>query len=1033
MLNDFSPEASFVNRWAVVSSRPDLGYGQLVRKNPGGGVVVRYVDVPGIHEVKYVADFAEVSFPSLARGTRVWLRGRHHGWVPAEVIGPHGKGHYKIRPSETMQEVPVPETSLVVRWARPLADPLSAISAGMTESPRSYEARAPFVDEMTRQRRYSKGFSGVISAPVALYHHQLDTIARVMADPVMRYLLADEVGLGKSIEAGLIVRQVLVDEPDARVVVSTPSTLVDQWSDELRSRLLLGEAMQRGQLRVLDHDALAREREFDVDYLVVDEAPRILDVVERNPQVQRLFQEARGVLALSATPMRGDPRTLRRLLCLVDHQAFADMSDEAFAERLNMRERDAADLELLRARRTSLDRRHAILAAVQQKHPSDDQLAELINACSDVDDPLSPRWSDVATYVRETYRISRRMIRHRRGGELTALYPVAGRRVEYVEINEPLRSTIDAFLEELPEQVTGPLAVSDYANLVEHGLAGPESLGAYLDEVLEDGHGDGREGFDQQRPLLKAMRARLRLAHGQVRLRVALAQARVRIGQGKKVVVVAMQTDVARRFLDMAKAELGSASCRAHFDLDDQNDRDQAVWDFLAPEGASLLVADASLEEGRNLQEAHTLVNLDLPLDPNRLEQRIGRLDRYSVHDSPAEIVVFVEPESPWVACHVRVLHEGVGIFTGSVATMQMKIGQFHQEVRENLLTSGLSALDVPIEKLQQELAHERAEIDLLEEIESFTSMSDFDNAGFDDLLRGDEQVSPLEAAITALTRSRFGIELQIDSLSEGRVRFRANPVVAGVTRACRDELARVAAVYPRSFGRAEAVVHGGTGPLRLGDPLVEMLRETLESDPRGRAFAIARPSDDVEVPSLWVLTDYLIEYDDGPLDDLPSKVRRRLRRRGDAHFPPLVVGVWCDHAGPADEGRLVQLERPFDDATDTVLRGNVWKVVLEELPDWVQLCKASSEVADSIVRTHPDVQAARESALTSVELEREERLTVLRARARRLPSATERLVAQQELKIEADISDALLRGVGSPRVSRRAMGAVVLWPAHRY
>jgi len=41
--------------------------------------------------------------------------------------------------------------------------------------------------------------------------------------------------------------------------------------------------------------------------------------------------------------------------------------------------------------------------------------------------------------------------------------------------------------------------------------------------------------------------------------------------------------------------------------------------------------------------------------------------------------------------------------------------------------------------------------------------------------------------------------------------------------------------------------------------------------------------------------------------------------------------------------------------------------------------------------------------------------------------------VAQQELMIEADISDALLRGVGSPRVSRRAMGAVVLWPAHRY
>ena len=54
------------------------------------------------------------------------------------------------------------------------------------------------------------------------FQHQLDVLSRVTGDPVMRFLLADEVGLGKTIEAGLVMRQLLLDDPHASIVVLVP-------------------------------------------------------------------------------------------------------------------------------------------------------------------------------------------------------------------------------------------------------------------------------------------------------------------------------------------------------------------------------------------------------------------------------------------------------------------------------------------------------------------------------------------------------------------------------------------------------------------------------------------------------------------------------------------------------------------------------------------------------------------------------------------------------------------------------------------
>ena len=102
-------------------------------------------------------------------------------------------------------------------------------------------ARVRLMGHLIRQRALSMGMTGLLSAPISLERHQVEVIRRVLQDPVQRYLLADEVGLGKTVEAGVIVRQHLLDNPESHhVLVIVPSSLVEQWSAELKMRCQVG-------------------------------------------------------------------------------------------------------------------------------------------------------------------------------------------------------------------------------------------------------------------------------------------------------------------------------------------------------------------------------------------------------------------------------------------------------------------------------------------------------------------------------------------------------------------------------------------------------------------------------------------------------------------------------------------------------------------------------------------------------------------------------------------------------------------------
>jgi hypothetical protein len=989
-------------------------------------LVFSYVDVPGVAEQELLVSPQEVIDKPIPVGTRVWVRGKPFGWHAGVIDAAATAQRYYVSLVGRAKQLLLYQDQFVIRWTRPLDNPAIAIANGLAEAPTFYEARSALLSELILQRQACDGLSAAISAPIELFQHQIDTAARILGDPVMRYLLADEVGLGKTIEAGIVVRQLLIEDPMASILVLCPDSLRGQWISELRDRLGLGEALRGPQLTVAPHSSLETHsarwpeglRHYDL--IVVDEAHNLLDHIAVDSNLEHEFRQVDGVLALSATPMRGDLETFRRLLALVDPVAFGDATIDSFQARLNERERSAGDVQILATRRASLRQKSAVLDSIQSDFPGDDNIQALVASCRNSGDPQTQEWTDLANYVREIYRLSRRMIRHRRTNDLTERYSIAGRTPTFIEVTDPARKAVDEFVENYRVR----LNVSDsaaFGHLVLRALAGPIALREHLKRHISESN----------RVLFEMTIARLELAGIDERLRTAANVVRSRIQRGLRVVVVSSFPGVLQDFEVMLNESMDEIDVHCHYGSMTSQERDDAIRQFLGEYEGGVLLADSSMEEGRNLQEAEVLVNLDLPLDVNRLDQRIGRLDRYAARSDPAEVVVLTESDSEWVSAHINLLHDGIGVFDASVSTVQRLLSTILDEVLKNLVHKGAEALQLDVTGLRDELEIERDGIDLLEELESVEAATVFTDEAFDELLQYEADSNSLRLAVRRLTTGKGSLALRPAESTAGVLRFES---ARGIGLSADEAGALERLLQPKALDRRVALEHSGVSPFRIGDPLVDWLQSYLVADERGRASAVVKPAPGLASPAFWLHCEFVIEFDAAQAIVPEGPSRRRLARRGETHLQPMRLETWTDASGPAPKDLVERiLSLPFDARRDEVLRGRIWDPVLEELPTWSRLCQESAEAAWEQVRGSATLKSALLNSLESAEQDLARRLAVLEARALRLPSGAERRAAQEELRLERDVALALIAGIRNPSTRLVACGACVLWPEENF
>lgn len=572
---------------------------------------------------------------------------------------------------QTVCRVWLPNQDAVVRVPRSVLRPLDADLQPEIEAGRiAYVAAAAKVAEVL-EGSTSATEGHVLLAPmesnVIPLPHQIRALSRAISGDRVRYLLADEVGLGKTIEAGLVMRELKLRGLVRRILVVSPKGIATQWVAEMQThfneqfQLVLGDDISTLQRlapqfeKSADHRSSAwsmfdqvivsldsvkpmdkrrgwtaervaeynRSRFEDLitagwDLVIVDEAHRLggsTDQVARYKLGKGLAEAAPYVLLLSATPHQGKTDAFHRLMNLLDDDAFPDMDsvsrDRVAPYVIRTEKRKAIDADgkpLFKPRRTQM-----APVAWESRH----QLQQLL-------------YEAVTDYVREGYNQALREKKRHIGFLMILMQRLV------VSSTRAIRTTLERRLAALKD---GEQQASLRLAELENGTEGSESPD---DEIAELYDMDGQELLDE---LLKSHVSALQSEGSHVE---TLLEAAVRCEQAGPDA----KAEALIEWIYKLQAEENEPDLKVLI-FTEFVPTQQMLKEFLEARGISVVTLNGSMAmeergaaqdafrkshrvlvstdaggEGLNLQFAHVIINYDIPWNPMRLEQRIGRVDR---------------------------------------------------------------------------------------------------------------------------------------------------------------------------------------------------------------------------------------------------------------------------------------------------------------------------------------------------------------------------------------------------------------------
>jgi len=1063
------------------------GIGKLVEVDAGLAAVEYFESPAGPKTCRVDVPVSSVREIELPRQTRVfwfdlvrqaWVAGRvDGGLVNAKAIGAR-EDHYHVRfPND--QDTRVPISQLYVRWSRPIGDPTEYLGARVTDTPFFFDGRSLIVRHIAAQRAAYGGLTALASSAIELLEHQVAIVRRVLADPIERYLLADEVGLGKTVEAGILIRQHVIDDPDqAQVLIVVPSHLVPQWEDEIARKFFLGGDRR---VRIVTDTAFPDKGASNTPtMLVVDEAHRVaLRAFSSDPSDRQSYDRLRSLatrtprlLLLSGTPVLHQEDGFLAMLHLLDPETYLLNDRESFRRRVTQRQSIAEAMADLTDDASAFFV-HDAIARLESAFPEDERLAAL---CSEVksfipDDVQSSNriraLRAVRTHLSETYRLHRRLLRTRRGDPRVQIYLPKRKGMIALEQEDQARLEAFDFLEgwRLRAEQTGG---SDegceelFAGFVSAALSHPRVLARKIERRLVACSGEtvvlaaakghtvskiawafgGEKEFLEQR--LRLICAALVQEDRAVRLANWLTASR----DVKKAIVFVDDDEVANTVASALERLLTSSRVIRH------RGDPECVRDFEVNDAPAILVCDASVEEGLNLQRSGAvIVHYDLPLEPVRIEQRIGRVDRIEARGQLRNLVFSSAQhyEQEWLAC----LHQSIRVFDRSIAPLQYTLAQTTSRIRARLFSEGYAAIEEEAIRLlepESGLDAELRRIQAQEAIDALESDPDEESEFFARLIEQDESVSEDGQQIFdswVKDRLQFGHESVgpgVHCYFHDTRKPTLMPLLSSVAkfRDCIDlESPLVSSfrlpIQPFTFDRAVAET-AHVGLLRVGHPFMEALESLVRNDDRGTAFAVWRYVPKlVATPCIFFRFDFLIEADLMPawrIDKALLNGRQALRRRADEAFPPAYRTVWVssDLEEVKSPKLLSILNLPYtrfvraEGGKDTSLRLERWDraAAMVALGDWQDLCGRARRLAERILAQDPgfrrectDLSERILDSATSV-------ANAFSSRVARL-HGTARHTEEQVARLEAIVSNAIARGVAEPAIRVDSTGALIL------
>ena len=713
---------------------------------------VRFYDTKNISQFYSILEYETYSFSKLLRckieyNTLVKYHGEDY-FVKGFKLNTENQMYYYYLVSLTEKVEYVCEAEIEVSFSDAYISPKEQMMRYEFQNPAWFLGRDKVNRTIHSIDSSVYGLKELAGCKIFLKPHQIKTTLKCLSEEKCRYMIADEVGMGKTIEAISVIKIFFSDKKNRRVLIVVPDALVEQWKTELAFKFKLFEGKNKNNNQITIVPLSKAERIATGKYyhfMIVDEVHKILNNAPVYQKILELSQSIDNVIMLSATPIQSRGKEYHKLLSLIQPDKYLAMSDEEFSRVLALQNEIIRivnnindDIEDLKTEIEETDAVHndeteelfeEIVKGLNQiaRRTQNKQIKNYIEQLNyESEDFDINRLEMIVAYICESYQLEKCVIRNRRQSNIIINERHLKKELSYDiedDFNE-IEYRVYIMLSEWIEEVAKNDETIDIFHLIEpffsSSVAFRKAIEAYRlqlpDELItladlwcesEKNIANNIKTEIVETAVLKDNTDMSRMMH--------ILDYIEQECYDKKIILFTHFEETFHLYKEALLNYFAKESCAFFGEGMSAEELELNTYRFQNVDECHIMLSDETGGEGRNFQNADILLNIDLPWNANTLEQRIGRLDRIGRTEGKAVEIVSVFARNSIEQSLEEIWKTGLQIFSKSQSGLEIIMGDVDDKIKGALkkdfqygLANILPEIDRFIGELEQQVKRER-------------------------------------------------------------------------------------------------------------------------------------------------------------------------------------------------------------------------------------------------------------------------------------------------------------------------------------
>ncbi len=616
------------------------------------------------------------------------------------------------------------ESEIIAAFNNGQVDPCIQLKNYEFQNPVWYLGHAVVSKSMNILDNSIYGFKELAGAKIYLLPHQVNTIMRCLQDEPCRYMLADEVGMGKTIEAISVYKIFTMQKSNTKALIIVPKSLKEQWISELLLKFNIsnGKGKNNNSLIVKGIEDLNEHDWIEKwDFVIIDEVHKFISDELLYSSIHRVSKNSLNLLVLSATPVQQKREEYLALLRILFPDKYDNYDENEFRILIDKQrgiiQKTALVLDSLSDFEDEIEE-----CDEEDKHNSEicqelfeDIRDEISEICEDLADPkLMDLYNKIIfededlgiyaikvtiSYICSNYQIESNIIRNRRrilektDDDVKLLATRNLIELEYSLENEESINELTTY-NEMSNWVVRSLqdnnidVEKDVKPLLSSFFSSPW---AFMDEVKK--LSDNYELLDRAREWLAVENENLKKiklilddpctyeSSYSSRL-VLVVNALYDEFYDKKVVLFTNYSETFKAYKEAIERVFDEKEVSFFSEDMQMEDIELNSYRFQTEDKCRIMLCDYTGGEGRNFQCADYVIHIDLPWDASLIEQRIGRLDRLERDLSrPVVYSVVVYAKGTFEEAIFSFFRDGLKIFNQSLSGMEIIMKDINEEI----------------------------------------------------------------------------------------------------------------------------------------------------------------------------------------------------------------------------------------------------------------------------------------------------------------------------------------------------------------